>query len=309
MKTAWAVLQRQYAGLRCSVSLSLLLCLYDTCVAPVGSYGCEIWGFLSAAAGMRKKREGIAALHLQQLRQIAGMRRNVPSQVVCLELMSPPLHKVWTSRMATFWNNTVALGQDSLFKLILLDSVVDAQMFQVVNWSSAFHEQLQSLQYSVVGGLSLPLIDTSCLSSLFDARFTAVFDGLDICPRLCNSAGAMLCVYNAWFCQPPAANRHLLKKAFGFPLSLVRAFLRFKTGSHNLPSVTGRFSGTPRHLRKCLHCASGAICDEYHLVFECPALADLRQEYSCLFGDHASTVLLFVWQEDTLRVMKFVNVL
>ena len=43
MKTAWAVLQRQYAGLRCSVSLSLLLSLYDACVAPVGSYGCEIW--------------------------------------------------------------------------------------------------------------------------------------------------------------------------------------------------------------------------------------------------------------------------
>ena len=196
---------------------------------------------------MRKKREGIVALHLQQLRQIAGMRRNVPSQVVCLEPMSPPLHKVWTTRMATFWNNTVALGQDSLFKLILLDSLVDAQMFQVVNWSSAFHEQLQSLQYSVVGGLSLPLIDTSCLSSLFDAHFTAVFDGLDICPRLCNSAGAMLCVYNAW-CQPPAANCHFLQNAFDLPLSLVRAILRFRTGSHNSPSVTDRFSGTLWHL-------------------------------------------------------------
>ena len=76
-------------------------------------------------------------------------------------------------------------------------------MFQVVNWSSAFHEQLQSLQYSVVGGLSLPLIDTSCLSSLFDARFTAVFDGLDICPRLCNSAGAVLCVYSFVSLQRP----------------------------------------------------------------------------------------------------------
>ena len=46
MKTAWAILHRQYAGLRCSVSLSLLLSLYDARVAPVGSDVCEIWGFL-----------------------------------------------------------------------------------------------------------------------------------------------------------------------------------------------------------------------------------------------------------------------
>ena len=151
------------------------------------------------------------------------------------------------------------MGQDSLFKLIPLDSVVDAQMFQAVNWSSAFHEQLQSLQYSVGGGLSLPLIVTSCLSSLFDAHFTAVFDGLDICPRLCNSAGAMLCVYNAWFRQPQPANRHLLKKPFNFPLSLVRAFLRFRTGSHNLPSVTGRFSEFYYHKYKTEAAAKFAI--------------------------------------------------
>ena len=92
----------------------------------------------------------------------------------------------------------------------------------------------------LVGFRSRSLIRPACLPCLMLVSLP-FFDGLDICPRLCNSAGAMLCVYNAWFRQPPAANRHLLKKAFGFPLSLVRAFLRFKTGSHNLPSVTGRF--------------------------------------------------------------------
>jgi hypothetical protein len=44
---AWAALQRQYAGLHCGVSLSLLFRVHQACVPPVGSYGCELWGFRS----------------------------------------------------------------------------------------------------------------------------------------------------------------------------------------------------------------------------------------------------------------------
>ena len=47
MTAAWAVLSRQYAGMRCAVSVSLVLQLYKTCVPPVASYGCEIWSQLA----------------------------------------------------------------------------------------------------------------------------------------------------------------------------------------------------------------------------------------------------------------------
>ena len=146
-----------------------------------------------------------------------------------------------------------------------------------------------------------------CLSFLFDAQFNAAFDGLDICPRLCSSAGAMLCIYNAWFRLPASGNAHFLKRCFEVPMPLVRSFIRFRTGCHNLPSVSGRYSNVPRHLRKCQKCSSDGICDEYHLVFECPALAGLRVEYSCLFGPHAMTMRQFVWQEDTIKVMKYIQ--
>ena len=61
---AWAFLQRQYAGLRSSLSLDLLLALYKACVTPPGSYGCEIWGCLKVSAGLRKDREAIAQQHV-----------------------------------------------------------------------------------------------------------------------------------------------------------------------------------------------------------------------------------------------------
>lgn len=54
MLVAWAVLKRQYAGLRCSLSVPLFIALYNACVAPVGSYECEIWGFLKMPADLLK---------------------------------------------------------------------------------------------------------------------------------------------------------------------------------------------------------------------------------------------------------------
>ena len=135
--------------------------------------------------------------------------------------------------------------------------------------------------------------------SLFDAQIIAVCDG--------PHAGAMLCVYNAWFRQSPAGN---LKKSFDFSLSLVRTCIRFMTGCLSSPSVTGRISGTPigpcKASLEMFACGSDAICDEYHLVSKYPALANLCHEYSCLFKNHAFPMRLFVWQEDTLQNRKFV---
>ena len=39
---AWAVLRCKYAGLRCAVSVRLLLEVYMVCVPPAGSYACEL---------------------------------------------------------------------------------------------------------------------------------------------------------------------------------------------------------------------------------------------------------------------------
>ena len=155
--------------------------------------------------------------------------------------------------------------------------------------------------------LSLPLTDTLYLSFLFGARLICHSSWAGCWPRLCDSAEAMSLVYNAESRQSPAGERHYLKMSVAFPLSLVHTFIRFRTGCHNSPSLTGRSSGLPRHLRKCLHRASDAICDDHHLDFKCLALADLRHGYSCLLGEHALTLLLFVWQENTLQVKEFVQ--
>ena len=48
------------------------------------------------------------------------------------------------------------------------------------------------------------------------------------------------------------------------------------------------------------------LCDEQHLVFECPALASLRHQYTCLFRPGTVTMQTFLWQKDIVLVAKFV---
>ena len=101
---------------------------------------------------------------------------------------------------------------------------------------------------------------------------------------------------------------HFLQKV-NYPahISLIRTFLRFQLGSHNLPNVLGRFLRVPRCQRVCHVCHATVIGDEYHLVFECAALSALRASYSRLFGPDIRTMQQFVWQKDLLGVMHYVK--
>ena len=69
----------------------------------------------------------------------------------------------------------------------------------------------------------------------------------------------------------------------------------------------GRFLGVPRHARVCHLCASLDTCDEYHLVFDCGALADLRVRYAFLYTIGTLTMQEFMWQKDTKSVALFVH--
>ena len=74
-----------------------------------------------------------------------------------------------------------------------------------------------------------------------------------------------------------------------------------------LPVDVGRAARVPRNQRHCLLCSSDALCDEHHIIFECPALSDLRVSYRQLFTLATATMSDFMWQKDTLLVAKFVS--
>lgn len=148
----------------------------------------------------------------------------------------------------------------------------------------------------------------SQVKQLLSARLTAPWADLSVCPRTCTSHGARLCTYERWFAGlTPGHTPHRLLK---LPLSAktMRALIRFRTGCHSLPVDIGRRgNAVPRLQRYCLLCQTHTIGDEQHIVFECPALQDLRQRYHVLFQDGHMTMRQFMWQDNLVQVAHFIK--
>ena len=54
-------------------------------------------------------------------------------------------------------------------------------------------------------------------------------------------------------------------------------------------------------------CQTGNLVNEQHLVLEGPALQGIRDRYNGVFGDHAATLVQFMWQHDTCVVAQFIE--
>lgn len=166
--------------------------------------------------------------------------------------------------------------------------------------------ELQSLGYPFhLCCDTMIVVDSRCVLLLLQQRALQVFYGLHSCPRTCPTSGAMLCTYVRWFLRPSRVTSTLL----ALPVSggTLRTFLRFRSGCHGLPNDVGRRDGTPRLRRFCPKCDDRVLGDEYHLVFECPAVAHLRLRYAALFVPQGQTMLQFLWQRDMVSVVRFVR--
>ena len=128
---------------------------------------------------------------------------------------------------------------------------------------------------------------------------------LHAAPMLCPSGRAQLCTYFRWFRRPLHVPR---ARIFSLLIDArrLRVFLRFRMGVHGLPIDAGRQRRVPRSERRCDMCSTGAVGDEYHFVFVCPALAPVRTRYAALFGPSFRTLRSFIWQDDLLAVVRFV---
>ena len=89
----------------------------------------------------------------------------------------------------------------------------------------------------------------------------------------------------------------------------MQQFLQFRLGCHGLPIATGRLAGADhagRATRVCWACNSGAIGDENHMIFECTALAHLRQQDADLSTPRTNTMRSLFAQQDHLGGLNYV---
>ena len=89
----------------------------------------------------------------------------------------------------------------------------------------------------------------------------------------------------------------------------MQRFLQFRLGCHGLP-IAGWLAGAghvDRANRVCLTCNSGALGNEKHMIFECTALAPLRQQRADLSTPRTDTMRSFLAQQDHLEVETLVT--
>ena len=86
-------------------------------------------------------------------------------------------------------------------------------------------------------------------------------------------------VYSSGACL----NYRLFKKTFGYekylnilPDNAKYLFCKFRTGNHKLAIVKGRHQNVPKNERICNICKQNVLGDEYHFIFECVKLVELR---------------------------------
>ena len=146
------------------------------------------------------------------------------------------------------------------------------------------------------GPLVLDSLDMQRVLELLLQRYSQVWASLGTLPRLATSR-VRLTTYHSWVFRGEWLDRpaYLFLRLPHRPLC---QFVRFKLGCHSLAIETGRWHGTPRLQRLCHRCTQGALDDERHLVFECPAFEDLRREHRQLFDSEVAfdTVCVFCTQ-------------
>ena len=145
---------------------------------------------------------------------------------------------------------------------------------------------------------------------------------LDACLVACFGEHAVQC--STVWCEPrmPGAWRdlayedglirrpsdHICPVYWEVPMSTAKLqrILRFRMGSHLLTIEQGRHLRLPRHRRVCRLCHIGALGDERHMLLECPALADLRDEFSPLIAECSGVMARLVWARNQPMVSRYI---
>jgi len=157
-------------------------------------------------------------------------------------------------------------------------------------------EQIKSIRFSEIE-----------MTNAYVDKYNALDDTLSGDPRTCSRVGASRCKYIKWFRREDTQHLALTQHSF-----CIKNFHRFRLGASSLNCNTHSIT-VPRLQRHCNKCTLKMVEDEYHLCFECPAYASIKENWSTLFectlniGDINDKMKCFFDQKDQNSICLFIN--
>ena len=293
----------RYAGLGCANSVQLLVRLQQAILRPCASYACEVWAPASACIGPFR--------NLQQLQRAflcraCRVKKSFPVDIIFKELQQMRWHDFWWRRVSSFWSALVEADTGSLHSIIFHDAIQLALAECKFSWAAQVLQCFSALNEPLPLVADAPIaIDIDLLQDLFLRDRLVSFDSLPQDPRLAPSAGVKLCTYHRWFGRPQNA---ACPSDWESPMgnAKLHRILRFRMGSLHLPVEEGRHFNLPRASRLCNLCNTDALGDERHMLLECPALADLRLQFSSLLLPCSSVMRRLLWVKDQHEVCRYI---
>ena len=302
---AFMALRRNLPNLQCDVSVPLAVRLYCTLVRPVMLYGSEVFGLLPGAL---TKRRQLFAQDRQSLAAIVGVPRTVHSDALHVALRVAPLQWEMSIRVVRFWYSLFQLPRGHLFQHVALDNWRDYVARRNMNFARGLSDFLRDLGFQWLPALHSPPIfsKTDVMLRLVAKRANAM-DALAADPRSAPSDGVTFCTLVRYHCLPHSYQPHDL---YTLPLSrrACQVLLNFTLGVSHLPLHAGRRANVPRAQRTCPLCTLGLVANEFHMLFECPALLPLRMRFPTLCGHFNSVrcVLRLLHHPHRIAVAGFV---
>jgi len=198
---SWAIVQQKHAQLQCSDTVCLKFRLVQSILAPAFHYGCPVWGMHSptdsAANNIRKQLEQKYMLYFKRL---CGVPSTTSHAVILAELNMRSLKHFWWQQTIDFWNALASAPASSLHKLVLIDSLQDAFLHGVHNFSWSVSHCLRSVGYHLPTQVqSIPVIDVHTVIAGLEHQASLSWSNLSSNPRTAPTRNAKLCTWHNWF--------------------------------------------------------------------------------------------------------------
>ena len=295
--------------------------LFDSLVVPVLMHGAEVWGATSLQ-GMSsfgdQESDPTEQVHRSFFRSLLGVRASTPGISILGEFGRFPLLARRVRAISLYYNRLISLrGSGRLCSLAFEDSMRLWEEWEFMHDIAALPgsqpiPRVRGWYGDVVHMLGLPGPDR------FGPRQLSQLDVPTIVREIQHQylsgphrLGSVKGIYDRLRAQDYTCAPYIRTQYF---TEAYRTLARFRTGSHDLASVTGRW-GVPRnspssHMhRLCTSCHLDKIEDEDHFIFECPTYRLLRTlQYPDLFVDSASqSNLRNFFGQDQHRVASFIR--
>ena len=229
--------------------------LFDKCIHPVITYGCEIWGYESLEQVLRFQK--------RFLKLVLGANKSTPSCMILGETGCYPIHLEIQSRLLVFWYKLmrgVSTGADKLSCILLS---LQLKLFEsgehTFLWLKHVHTCLNNL------GLTFLWHTQSVSENVFKNMVKQRLKDQYI-QTWTNEINMNNICYNY----------RMFKTEFKFEQYLINLerplrdyMLKFRLSNHKLPIHSQRFLGIRRDERLCEICETGEIGDEFHYLFNC----------------------------------------